>query len=99
LPTEGATRFLIFIIIEVIPALLHMSVFSPYQASSYLSLFTIHHTVAYVILSATVVCSLVYAAIITVMPVIFHDSIHVTLLSARFVHLSKANSGCVQHRQ
>ncbi len=69
---EGVTRFHIHIAAEALPALLHFSVFL-FLAGLVISLFTIHHTVAYVILSATVVCFLLYAAI-TVMPVIFHDS-------------------------
>jgi hypothetical protein len=69
---EGATRFNIHVAVEALPALLHTSVFL-FLAGLVISLFTINHTVAYVILSATVVCFLFYAAI-TVMPIVYHDS-------------------------
>ncbi len=69
---EGATRFNIHVAVEALPALLHTSVFL-FLAGLVISLFTINHTVAYIILSATVVCFLFYAAI-TVMPIVYHDS-------------------------
>ena len=69
---EGVTRFNVHVAFEALPALLHISVFL-FLAGLVISLFTIHHTVAYIILSATVVCFLFYAAI-TVMPIVYHDS-------------------------
>jgi hypothetical protein len=53
-------------IVEAIPALLHISVFL-FLAGLVISLFIIRHTVSHV--SATLVYSLVYAAI-TVMPIV-----------------------------
>jgi Family of unknown function (DUF6535) len=69
---EGVTRFRVAVTVEAIPALLHISVFL-FLAGLIVSLFAIHHTIAYVVLAATAVCSLVYAGI-TVMPVICHNS-------------------------
>jgi hypothetical protein len=66
--------------VEAIPALLHISVFL-FLAGLIVSLFTIHHTIAYIILAATAVYYLVYAAI-TVMPVICHDSPNTSPFSA-----------------
>ena len=77
---EGVTRFRVSVTVEAIPALLHISVFL-FLAGLIVSLFTIHHTIAYVVLAATAVCSLVYAAI-TVMPVICHDSPYTSPFSA-----------------
>ena len=69
---EGVTRFHFHVAVEALPALLHISVFL-FLAGLVISLFTIHHTVAYITLSATVACILFYAAI-TVMPIVYHDS-------------------------
>jgi hypothetical protein len=69
---EGVSRFNVHVAIEALPALLHISVFL-FLTGLVISLFTIHHTVAYIILSATVVGFLFYAAI-TVMPIVYHDS-------------------------
>ena len=74
---ESVSR--LHVTVEVLLALLHISVFL-FLAGLVISLFTIHHTVAYVILSATVVCFLSYAAI-TVMPIICHDSPYASPLS------------------
>jgi hypothetical protein len=76
---EGVTRFHVHVAVEALPALLHISVFL-FLAGLVISLFTIHHTVAYIILSATVVCFLFYAAI-TVMPIVYHDSPYTSPLS------------------
>jgi len=46
-----------------------------------ISLFTIHHTIAYIVLAATVTGGLVYAAI-TMMPVLYHNSPYHSPLSA-----------------
>jgi hypothetical protein len=79
---EGVTRFRVSVTVEAIPALLHVSVFL-FLAGLIVSLFTIYHTIAYVVLAATAVCSLVYAqAAITVMPVICHDSPYTSPFSA-----------------
>lgn len=77
---NGVTRFHANVTVEAIPALLHVSVFL-FLAGLVVSLFSIHHTVAYVVLSATTVCALVYTAI-TVMPVIYHDCPYTSPLSA-----------------
>ena len=77
---EGVTRFRVSVAVEAIPALLHISVFL-FLAGLVVSLFTIHHTVAYVVLAATAICSVVYAAI-TVMPAICHDSPYTSPFSA-----------------
>lgn len=77
---EGLTRFRVSVTVEAIPALLHISVFL-FLAGLIVSLFTIHHIIAYVVLAATAVCSLVHAAI-TVMPVICHDSPYTSPFSA-----------------
>ena len=77
---NGVTRFYATVTVEAIPALLHISVFL-FMAGLIISLFDIHYTVAYVVLSATAVCSLVYTAI-TVMPIIYHDSPYTSPLSA-----------------
>ncbi|KAF8490247.1 hypothetical protein F5888DRAFT_1742198 [Russula emetica] len=77
---KGVTRFRVSVTVEAIPALLHISVFL-LLAGLIVSLFRIHHTIAYVVLAATAVCSLVYAAI-TVMPVICHDSPYTSPFSA-----------------
>jgi hypothetical protein len=69
---EGVDRFNIHVAVGALPALLHISVFL-FLGGLVISLFTIHHTVAYIILSATIVCLLFYAAI-TVMPIMYHDS-------------------------
>ena len=69
---KGVTRFHFHVAVEALPALLHISVFL-FLAGLVISLFTIHHTVAYLTLSATVACILFYTAI-TVMPIVYHDS-------------------------
>ena len=84
---EGVTRFHVPVTVEAIPALLHISVFL-FLAGLVISLLTIHHTVAYVTLSATAVCSLVYTAI-TVMPVIYHDSPYTSPLSTPAWYISR----------
>ncbi|KAI0292178.1 hypothetical protein BC826DRAFT_882965, partial [Russula brevipes] len=76
---EGVARFHVPIVVEAIPALLHVSVFL-FLAGLVISLFNIHHTLAYVILTATSACAVVYA-IITVMPAIYHDSPYTSPLS------------------
>jgi hypothetical protein len=76
---EGVTRFNVHVAVEALPALLHISVFL-FLAGLVISLFTIHHTVAYIILSTTVVGFLFYAAI-TVMPIVHHDSPYTSPLS------------------
>ncbi|KAI0246354.1 hypothetical protein BJV78DRAFT_1086515, partial [Lactifluus subvellereus] len=65
---EGAIRFHLPLAVDAIPALLHVSVFL-FLAGLVISLFSIHHTIAYIILTATIVCAIVYITI-TVMPVI-----------------------------
>jgi hypothetical protein len=92
---EGVKRFHVAVTVEAIPALLHVSV-SLFLAGLIISLFTIHHTVAYVVLATTAVCTLMYTAI-TVMPAIYHDSPYVSLLSTHMVHLSKDSPSCVHH--
>jgi hypothetical protein len=84
---EGVDRFNVRVAAEALPALLHISVFL-FLAGLVISLFTIHHTVAYIILSATVVCFLFYAAI-TVMPIIYHDSPYTSPLSTLVWRISR----------
>lgn len=84
---EGVDRFNVHVAAEALPALLHISVFL-FLAGLVISLFTIHHTVAYIILSATVVCFLFYAAI-TVMPIIYHDSPYASPLSTLVWRISR----------
>ena len=77
---EGVSRFHLPIIVEAIPALLHISVFL-FLAGLVISLFNIHHTIGYVVLAASVACAVVYAAI-TVLPAIYHDSPYTSPFSA-----------------
>ncbi|KAH9030764.1 hypothetical protein EDB85DRAFT_1402900 [Lactarius pseudohatsudake] len=69
---EGVERFHLAFAVEAIPALLHISVFL-FLTGLVISLFTIHHTIAYIILAATVTGGIVYT-MITVMPVFCHNS-------------------------
>jgi Family of unknown function (DUF6535) len=91
--SEGVSRFHVQIAVEAIPALLHMSVFL-FLAGLVVSLFTIHHTVAYVILSAVVACFLVYTAI-TLMPVIYHDSPYTSPFSKPAWYISRKTAVAV----
>jgi len=84
---EGINRFNVHYVVEAIPALLHVSVFL-FLAGLVISLFTIHHTVAYITLSATVVCFLVYVAI-TVMPVVYYDSPYTSPFSTLAWYISR----------
>ena len=59
-----------------------------FLAGLVVSLFNIHHTVAYVILASSVACAVVYAAI-TVMPAIFHDSPYTSPFSAAVWYVSR----------
>ena len=59
-----------------------------FLAGLVISLFNIHHTVAYVILTSSVACAVVYAAI-TVMPAIFHDSPYTSPFSAAVWYVSR----------
>lgn len=77
---NGVTRFQVAVTVEAIPALLHVSVFL-FLTGLVISLLTIHHTVAYVVLAATAVCFLVYTAI-TVLPIIYYDSPYTSPFSA-----------------
>ncbi|KAH9166550.1 hypothetical protein EDB89DRAFT_2232827 [Lactarius sanguifluus] len=78
--SEGVERFHLAFAVEAIPALLHISVFL-FLTGLVISLFTIHHTIAYIILAATVAGGLVYM-MITVMPVFYHNSPYHSPLSA-----------------
>jgi hypothetical protein len=84
---EGVSRFDVHVAVEALPVLLHISVFL-FLAGLVISLFTIHHTVAYIILSATVVGFLFYAAI-TVMPIVYHDSPYTSPLSTLVWYISR----------
>ena len=84
---NGVTRFQVAITVEAIPALLHVSVFL-FMTGLVISLFTIHHTVAYVVLAATAVCFLVYTAI-TVLPVIYYDSPYTSPFSASLWYIPR----------
>ncbi|KAH9030765.1 hypothetical protein EDB85DRAFT_1402991 [Lactarius pseudohatsudake] len=69
---EGVEHFHLAFAVEAIPALLHISVFL-FLTGLVISLFTIHHTIAYIILAATVTGGIVYT-MITVTPVFYHNS-------------------------
>ena len=84
---EGVSRFHLPIIVEAIPALLHISVFL-FLAGLVISLFNIHHTIGYVVLAASVACAVVYAAI-TVLPAIYHDSPYTSPFSAPVWYVSR----------
>jgi len=92
---EGVTRFHFHVAVEALPALLHISVFL-FLAGLVVSLFTIHHTVAYIILSATVLCFLFYAAI-TVLPIVYHDSPYTSPLSTLVWRISRKTAVAVLH--
>ena len=77
---EGVDRFYLPFAVETIPALLHISMFL-FLTGLVISLFSIHHAIAHVILAATVVCGFVYM-VITVMPVFYHNSPYQSPLSA-----------------
>ena len=77
---EGVTNFHLDVAVEAIPALLHVSVFL-FLTGLVISLFNIHHTIAYVVLASSVACVVVYTAI-TVMPAIYHNSPYTTPFSA-----------------
>lgn len=84
---EGVTRFNVHVAIEALPALLHMSVFL-FLVGLVISLFTIHHTVAYITLSATVVGFLFYAGI-TLMPIVYYDSPYTSPFSTLVWYISR----------
>jgi Family of unknown function (DUF6535) len=84
---EGAHRFHSHVIVEAIPVLLHISVFL-FLVGLVISFFTIHHTVAYIILSATTVFFLFYASI-TVMPIIYHDCPYTSPLTTLVWYISR----------
>jgi hypothetical protein len=90
---EGVARFHVPIVVEAIPALLHVSVFL-FLAGLVISLFNIHHTLAYVVLTATSVCVVVYA-IITVMPAIYHDSPYTSPFSAPAWYISRKTTAAL----
>jgi hypothetical protein len=77
---EGVERFQLPFAVETIPTLIHISMFL-FLAGLVISLFSIHHTIARIILVATVVCGFVYT-VMTVMPVFYHNSPYQTPLSA-----------------
>ena len=79
--------------VEAIPALLHISVFL-FLTGLVISLFTIHHTVAYITFSAIVVFALAYTAI-TVMPVIYHDSPYTSPFSTPAWYISRKTAVAV----
>jgi hypothetical protein len=84
---EGVSRFHLPIIVEAIPALLHISVFL-FLAGLAISLLNIHHTIGYIVLAASVACAVVYAAI-TVLPAICHDSPYTSPFSAPVWYVSR----------
>ena len=77
---EGVARFHLAFAVETIPALLHISMFL-FLTGLVISLFSIHHTIAIIVLAATVVGGFLYM-VITVMPVIYHNSPYQSPLSA-----------------
>ena len=76
---EGVARFHLAFAVETIPALLHISMFL-FLTGLVISLFSIHHTIAIIVLAATVVGGFLYM-VITVMPVIYHNSPYQSPLS------------------
>ncbi|KAF8260142.1 hypothetical protein EI94DRAFT_1612069, partial [Lactarius quietus] len=62
---EGVERFNLPFVVDAIPTLIHISMFL-FFTGLVISLFSVHHSIAYIILVATVVCGLVYM-MITVM--------------------------------
>lgn len=92
---EGVTRFNVHVAIEALPALLHISVFL-FLVGLVISLFTIHHTVAYITLSATVVGFLFYAGI-TVMPIVYYDSPYTSPFSTLVWCISRKIAVAVLH--
>ena len=79
--------------VEAIPALLHISLFL-FLTGLVISLFAIHHTVAYIAFSATAVCSLAYTAI-TVMPVVYHNSPYTSPFSTPAWYISRKTAVAV----
>jgi len=84
---EGVSRFHLPIIVEAIPALLHISVFL-FLAGLVISLVAIHHTVGFIVLAASFACAVVYA-VITVLPTIYHDSPYTSPFSALVWYASR----------
>jgi hypothetical protein len=84
---EGVTRFHLAVAVEAIPALIHVSVFL-FLAGLVISTFNIHHTVAYVVLAASIACMVVYAAI-TLMPAVHHNSPYTSPFSAPVWYISR----------
>jgi hypothetical protein len=77
---EGVEHFQLPFVVETIPTLIHISMFL-FLTGLVISLFSIHHTIARIILVATVVCGLIYT-VMTVMPVLYRNSPYQTPLSA-----------------
>jgi hypothetical protein len=77
---EGVDRFYLPFAVEAIPTLIHISVFL-FFTGLVISLFSIHHTIAWIIFAATVICGFMYMGI-TVMPVLHHNSPYQSPLSA-----------------
>jgi hypothetical protein len=77
---EGVEHFQLPFVVETIPTLIHISMFL-FFTGLVISLFSIHHTIARIILVATVVCGLIYT-VMTVMPVFYRNSPYHTPLSA-----------------
>jgi hypothetical protein len=69
---EGVEHFQLPFVVETIPTLIHISMFL-FLTGLVISLFSIHHTIARIILVATVVCGFIYT-VITVMPVLYRNS-------------------------
>ncbi|KAI0267734.1 hypothetical protein BC834DRAFT_821932, partial [Gloeopeniophorella convolvens] len=76
---EGADRYHIATVVELLPALLHVAVFL-FFAGLVVFVFDIHRGIAAGILALVVGCGLAYA-VLTVFPVIFHDGPFQTPLS------------------
>ncbi len=82
---EGVTNFHLDVAVEAIPALLHVSVFL-FLTGLVISLFNIHHTVAYVVLAGDH-CDAGHLPRL---------SIHISILGARVVYLSEDSPGFAQ---
>jgi len=83
---EGADKFRLSTVVEVLPALLHLSVFL-FFAGLVIFLLDVNHSIAFGILSLVAICGLSYT-IFTIFPILFHDSPFQTPLTtaAWYIH-------------
>ncbi len=74
---DGVEKFAFAAAVEVLPVLLHTSVLLFYVGLD------INHTVAYITMALVALCHLVYF-LLSIMPLVFHNSPYQTPLSAVF---------------